>query len=361
MAQPQLGPYNTTYMEYTNPHFDSSDPRVWVWWPTSALQRSEVPAAPPSRHHPPHPHHARPNCNVTFADGTAGQKYPLVPYLHGVLGGDLDLLGYTALFGQMASYGFVVVGTFACNTARSFGRPPRAGAPRLDVCSLPPCASPRHPPPPPPFPFLQGCHDARNSSRWTACGGLLPLEPVGKGWDSYYSEAYKIIDWARNMSESSGDAVFKLIDFDAGAGVVGHSMGGQGAAMAGGAACTEQWGVKTVVLHHPAMGTVPWGNIGSNISVPVAAFTTAGDGIWPETRDIMSAFFSRGDGQAYVYRDEVGWSHLEPVLWPPIENPFLATFTAAWLKVILNGDRAAYYDLVRFRRGRPPPPDDGAA
>ncbi len=270
-----LGPYNTTYAEYTHPHFDSSDPRVWVWWPVN---------------------------------GTPGEKYPLVPYLHGVLGGDLDLLGYTALFGQMASYGFIVVGTFACNT---------------------------------------GCHDAENSTRWTACGGLLPLQPLGMGWDSYYGEAYKIIDWARNMSElPTSDPVFSMIDFDAGAAVVGHSMGGQGAAMAAAAACTAQWGVKTVVLHHPASGTVPWGNIGSNISVPVAGMTTSGDGIWPETRDIMTAFFSRADGQAFLYRDEVGWSHLEPVLWPPIENPFLATFTAAWLKVFLNDDRGAYYDLI---------------
>ena len=307
LAQPALGPYNTTcvrphpspciptafprgggpllapsltfprrrYRTYSDPVFDSSDPRVWAWWPTN---------------------------------GTPGQRFPLIPYLHGVLGGDLDLLGYTAHFGQLASYGFVVVGTFGCNT---------------------------------------GCHDAHNSSRWTACGGLLPLQPVNEGWDSYYGEAYKIIEWASNMSASpNADPVFGLIDFAAGAAVVGHSMGGQGAAMAGGAACTKQWGVKTVVLHHPAKGDVPWGNIGSNISVPVAAFTTSGDAIWPETVAIMDAFWARGDQQPYAYRDEAGWSHLEPVLWPPIENPFLATFTAAWLKVWLNGDRGEYYDLV---------------
>ena len=258
-------------------------PRVWVWWPTAG-------AAPI----PP------------------GAKFPLIPYLHGVLGGDLDLLGYTALFGQMASYGFVVVGTFACNT---------------------------------------GCHDAHNSSRWTACGGLLPLQPTGEGWDSYYGEAYKIIDWATNMSSTSADPAFGLIDFAAGYGIVGHSMGGQGAAMAGGAACAAQWGVKTVVLHHPASGDVPGGNIGSNISLPVAAFTTSGDAIWPDTNGIMAAFYARKDGQAYAYRDEVGWSHLEPVLWPPIENPFLATYTAAWLKVFLNGDRGQYWDLIFSDQG----------
>lgn len=43
--------------------------------------------------------------------------------------------------------------------------------------------------------------------------------------------------------------------------------------------------------------------------------------------------------QANAYRDETGWSHLEPVLSPPIENPFLATFTAAWFQVRARGSR----------------------
>lgn len=257
--------------------FDSSDPAVWVWWPTN---------------------------------GTAGEKYPLVPYLHGVLGGDLDLLGYTALFGQIASYGFVVIGTFACNT---------------------------------------GCHDAQNSSRWTQCGGLLPLSPQGQGWDSYYGEALKIIDWARNMSAGgSADAAFQLIDHDLGYGVVGHSMGGQGAAMAVTNSCPARWNVKTGVLHHPASGEIPAGNIGINMTVPVAGFATSGDSIWPETEAYMDAFSNRTDSTplAAAYRNEIGWSHLEPVLWPPIENPLLATYTAAWLKVFLNNDRGDFYDLI---------------
>lgn len=45
-------------------------------------------------------------------------------------------------------------------------------------------------------------------------------------------------------------------------------------------------------------------------------------------------------------RNEAGWSHEEPNLWPPVENPFLATYTAAWFKVFLNGDKADYYDLI---------------
>ena len=36
----------------------------------------------------------------------------------------------------------------------------------------------------------------------------------------------------------------------------------------------------------------------------------------------------------------------QPVLGAVFENPLLATFTAAWFKVMLNGDRDTYYDLI---------------
>ena len=61
-APPTSGPYATTATEFAIAALDSSDARVWAWAPANA---------------------------------TAGAKFPLVPYLHGVLGGDLDLLGYT--------------------------------------------------------------------------------------------------------------------------------------------------------------------------------------------------------------------------------------------------------------------------
>ena len=34
------------------------------------------------------------------------------------------------------------------------------------------------------------------------------------------------------------------------------------------------------------------------------------------------------------------------MLLPPIENPLLATFSAAWFKVFLNKDTGFYHDLV---------------
>lgn len=277
-SPPTTGPYSVNASFYTIKALDSTDPQAWLWYPT----------------------------NSTF-----GEKFPLVPYLHGMAGGNIDILLYSALFSQMASYGFIVAGTLSC--------------------------------------FI-GCNDTHSPAnrRWTACGGLPPLPPTGWGWDGYYAEAFKIIDFARNSS-NNGEPVFSLIDFDAGVGIVGHSMGGQGAAQASTGSCPETWGVKTAVLHHPAKGDIPSGNIGANVTVPLFGMTSSGDSIAYETRDYMAAFnhSSQGGRVPSAYREASGWSHLEPMLWPPdIENPLLATYTAAWLKVFLNKDRGVYYDLI---------------
>lgn len=39
-------------------------------------------------------------------------------------------------------------------------------------------------------------------------------------------------------------------------------------------------------------------------------------------------------------------SILPQVLTPPIENPLLATYTAAWFKIYINGDAGEYYNLI---------------
>lgn len=125
-------------------------------------------------------------------------------------------------------------------------------------------------------------------------------------------------------------------------------MGGQGAAQAATGSCPETWGVKTAVLHHPANGDIPGGNIGSNATVPLFGMTSSGDSIWWEARDYMAAFNASSSHGPLpsAYRDVTGYSHLEPLLLPPIENPLLATYTAAWLKVFLNNDRGLYYSLI---------------
>lgn len=270
-----MGPYATTQAKYDVPALDQTNPTAWVWSP------------------------------VTSDEGV--QKFPFISYLHGFLGGNQDIIGYSALFQQMASYGFVVAATLSCST---------------------------------------GCKDESQGAPWTDCQGILPLKPYGQGWGAYYGEGLKLIDWAQNMTALGEDALFQKIDWARGVGVTGHSMGGQGTAVAVSKACAQKWNIKAAALHHPAEPDTVYGNIGSNISVPTIAFTSSGDGIWPDTKSIMDA----ATVHPAAYRDEVGWSHEEPNGRPEDglhwENPRLATFTAAWFQVLLNGDTGAYYDLI---------------
>ena len=211
-----------------------------------------------------------------------------------VIGGNFDIVGYSALFQQISSYGFVVVATLSCST---------------------------------------GCVDESLGAPWTDCQGILPLRPPGQGWGPYYGETLKLIDWAQNMSKDGTDAIFNMINWDAGVGITGHSMGGQGTGVAASAACTEKWNIKAAALHHPAYGYTKDGNIGENFSIPVIAFTSSGDPLWPETKAMMDS----NTVLPAAFRNEVGWSHEEPNGRPDVgmawENPRLATFTASWFQV----------------------------
>jgi hypothetical protein len=153
-SPPLIGPYNTSSAFFSVPALDSTRREAWVVWPES-------------------------NSTSTF---------PLLTYLHGDLGGGVDLLGYSELFIQLASYGFIVAAPFSCDT---------------------------------------GCKDSSVDPRWTNC--LPGLPPVGgKAWAPWYAEGLKTIDWARNMtSNASANAIFRQINWSAGVGLVGHSMGGQ--------------------------------------------------------------------------------------------------------------------------------------
>ena len=277
-APPELGPWPVGEATYKVPTLDATDPSVWLVYA---------------------------ECNVSSCP-----KFPLISYSHGLLGGDIDLLGYADFFYQIASWGFVIAAPDSCDV---------------------------------------GCTDKSGGAPWTDCAGLLPVQPAG--WAAWYGEQIKAIDWARNMSAAGGssDPVFASIDWAAGVGIAGHSMGGQATALSAGAACAQRWDIRAAVLHHPASGALPGGaNIGVNMSVPVAGFTSSGDSIFPETFGIMAAFNSSSAAATLpnALKDATGWSHLEPVLIPPIENPLLATFTAAWFKVFLNNDKNEFFDMV---------------
>jgi hypothetical protein len=158
---PVIGPYEVLDEEYIVPALDSTDQRMWLHYPKAT---------------------------------DASVKFPLISYLHGLLGGgNLNMLGYSAHFRQLASYGFIVAAPLSCNT---------------------------------------GCKDANQGAPYTNCAGLLPLQPLGQGWSSYYGEQLKVIEFAKNMSASSflrpasmGKVdPFHLIDWKSGVGIAGHSM-----------------------------------------------------------------------------------------------------------------------------------------
>jgi dienelactone hydrolase len=267
---PTFGPFSVNSTWYKVPALDSTDPEAFVVYPSN---------------------------------GTG--PFPLISYVHGLAGGDIDLLGYTDLFAQIASYGFVVVAPDSCDF---------------------------------------GCTSPSRGSPWSDCGGLPDVIPNATLWAPWYAEGLKLIDWARNMTEGGEDPIFRLVDWSRGVGYAGHSMGGQAGVIAANPACTSRYNISAVVLHHPASAVVVNTNfnMAKNISVPTALFTSSGDGIWPDSEAIKNATTYR----PFAYRNEQGWSHLEPVLLPPIENPLLATFTAAWFKIYVAGDdswRAAIY------------------
>jgi len=229
-------------------------------------------------------------------------KFPLVSYAHGALGGGLDMLGYTYLFNQMASYGYIIAAPGSCNT---------------------------------------GCRNTA-ATPYTDCAGLVQISSAG--WNTWYGEQLKTIDWAKNQSKTD-EPVFANVDWTTGVGVAGHSMGGQATTTSAHKDCAAKWDIKAAVLHHSApCGVKGLGNAGINITtVPLAAYTSSGDTCCEQsTKDIYEASPVRPK----VYRDISGSSHLEPVLAPPIENPYLATFTAAWFDIYLKGDKGQAHDLI---------------
>ena len=247
-------------------------------------------------------------------------KFPLVSYMHGMSGGGpVDIVAYRQLLEDMASFGLVVVAPGSCG--------PLSGKP---------------------------CDDKINAP-YTDCAGLPNVRPYG--WSSYYGEGLKAIEWARNHSSTEPGP--RLVDWEVGVGIAGHSMGGQAAAIAAGARCAKQWNIRAVAIHHAASGVVEGaGNLGSNVSVPLAAFTTSGDGIWRETLDIYTNA-SSSSPLPRVYRDQRGFSHMEPLKLPVVGsilkwyNPWLAPMTAAWFRTLLGHDSTGEFHQMIFNTTDP--------
>jgi predicted dienelactone hydrolase len=121
---PVIGPYNVSSASYKVPVIDSTDPSIWLFYPL---------------------------CNTSSSSSTC--KFPLISYLHGMAGGDIDLLGYALFFEQIASYGFIIAAPDSCDV---------------------------------------GCTNPNKGAPYTDCAGLPPLQP--DHWAPWYGEAFKAIE-----------------------------------------------------------------------------------------------------------------------------------------------------------------------
>ena len=217
-----------------------------------------------------------PSLSVTYPVGKfPNETFPLISYAHGAAGGGwYTFAGYFALWEQMASYGLIIAATKSCT---------------------------------------MGCKEG--------------------GWDTFYEEQLKTIEFARN---SSTDPVLRAVNWDptVGVGICGHSMGGQATVRSAAAEHTSLYNIRAAALHHPEVD-----NGGSSISVPLAAFTGDADHICPasETHTIYDPAPA-----PKTLRNQKGANHLEPVLIPPIEDPLLAKYTAAFFRAVLLKDGAAH-------------------
>jgi len=136
-----------------------------------------------------------------------------------------------------------------------------------------------------------------------------------------------------------------MLDVEAGAAIAGHSMGGQSTTLSTHWACTKEYDIRVAALHHSANGQTEIGNLGVNVSVPLAGFGSSGDPeCTGETRDI----YESSTVYPKLFRNEMGWSHLEPMSMPIISkfNPPIGLMTAAWFKIHLSGDTGRYHDLI---------------
>jgi hypothetical protein len=118
---PVIGPYNVSSASYKVSVIDSSDPSIWLFFPL---------------------------CNSSEC------KFPLISYLHGMAGGDVELLGYALFFEQIASYGLIIAAPDSC--------------------------------------FI-GCTNPNKGKPYTDCAGLPPMTP-DPTWNPWYGEAFKVIE-----------------------------------------------------------------------------------------------------------------------------------------------------------------------
>lgn len=220
-----------------------------------------------------------------FYPSIQSTSYPLLTYLHGLGGGSsIEPIAYDQLFNAIVEFGYVLVAPRSCD---------------------------------------YGCSEDQKS---------LPYDPPYFG--NFYRQHFTAIEWAKNMS-SEGEAPFDLIDWNAGVGIAGHSMGGQGTLFASSYDNASSHDIRAAVMHHAYTHEYP------APQVPFLAFTGTEDYTAPP-KMAESFFNAAGANPKRGLVNRLKTNHHEPDITS--YNDLLPQFTVAWLKLYLNDKNKDDFD-----------------
>ena len=216
----------------------------------------------------------------------ANRSFPLISFAHGYSGGGaVTNIAYGELLKGLAGFGYVVVSTRACD----------------DGCS---------------------------------CKEHCSLGGDPKGFSTFYTQQLRAITWARaQAAEARTPEPFAELDVAAGAGIAGHSMGGQATLFSASGSNASSFDIRAAVMMHAYTHVFP------APEVPFLAFTGTKDTTAPPS---MASGFYNAPGAATVkgLANREGATHHEPDVTD--YNPLLPQFTAAWFKLHLEHKRSEH-------------------
>lgn len=225
--------------------------------------------------------------------GADGEKFPLIVFAHGAAGGGVDTLAYEKHLGDLASYGFVVIFPKSCFMGCSPPKSEELGETSPDFCY--------------------------------------------QAWPSFVYENTRALEWARNQTTGP---IANLVDWDAGAGVAGHSMGGEVVSQLASNDFAEKYNIKAAVCEHCLMCI----KTGDLIQTPAMFMTGTLD--YEVTPKKVKAAFQSDTILPKSYRNQKGKGHLEMLNLEVQYNPAVASHAAAFFNVWLKGDQDVYYNQV---------------
>lgn len=228
--------------------------------------------------------------DVWYPIGVVGQTFPLIAFAHGFIDGNKHLANhYVNHLTELAAFGYIIAASEACD--------------------------------------------------W-GCSDRATLPDDAWGFEHYYKQQLKVIDWANEVA-ASDDPIMSTMDLHIGVGIAGHSMGGQSTLFSAGPNATS-YGIKAAVMQHAYTHTFP------APTVPFLAFTGTIDDI--ATPNMTIAYYNaEGAHPIKGIRNKVGMGHLEPSESDEF-NPAFASLTAAWFKLYLDEtpqkDGIDYHKLI---------------